>query len=348
MVRRNVTYAQLADRLAAIGFDDNERSLRNKVSPGKIHRRVLAPMADRNRGRAHTAVSVFTATALFLLWSFFIWELSENNTQYNKYADHYASEYAENAQKDLREACPSGDIRDLAECISRYLEAQRDDYRDEQDLKAQQKMADWALGMLIGSALTLAATGIGAYFVWLSLRITRVAISDDREIGEAQVRAYITAGPESLIVNEYAPIAFNPIRVLNNGTSPARKVIVFSEMFVGPLHYPSSLQPRRSHPSIGLLQATIPAGKQYATYEAEVIGDPISWDSYQRAISPGGDSAIYIYIYITYCDVFKKPHWTECFLMLDVRHRTEKQGVGVETRNVHEGWLVAPHFNGED
>lgn len=36
MARRSVTYAQLAERLAVIGIDDNERNLRNKVSRGKF------------------------------------------------------------------------------------------------------------------------------------------------------------------------------------------------------------------------------------------------------------------------------------------------------------------------
>ena len=36
MARRSGTYAQLADRLAAIGSDENERNLRNKVSRGKF------------------------------------------------------------------------------------------------------------------------------------------------------------------------------------------------------------------------------------------------------------------------------------------------------------------------
>jgi hypothetical protein len=36
MARRGVTYAQLVDKLAAIGLDDNERNLRNKVSRGKF------------------------------------------------------------------------------------------------------------------------------------------------------------------------------------------------------------------------------------------------------------------------------------------------------------------------
>ena len=36
MARRSVTYAHLIEKLAAIGIDDNERNLRNKVSRGKF------------------------------------------------------------------------------------------------------------------------------------------------------------------------------------------------------------------------------------------------------------------------------------------------------------------------
>lgn len=36
MARGGVTYAQLVERLAVIGIEDNERNLRNKVSRGKF------------------------------------------------------------------------------------------------------------------------------------------------------------------------------------------------------------------------------------------------------------------------------------------------------------------------
>ncbi|MBK8441161.1 MAG: hypothetical protein IPL38_17240 [Rhodobacter sp.] len=36
MARRGLTYAHLAERLATIGIEDNERNLRNKVSRGKF------------------------------------------------------------------------------------------------------------------------------------------------------------------------------------------------------------------------------------------------------------------------------------------------------------------------
>jgi len=36
MARKGLTYAHLAERLASIGIEDNERNLRNKVSRGKF------------------------------------------------------------------------------------------------------------------------------------------------------------------------------------------------------------------------------------------------------------------------------------------------------------------------
>ena len=36
MAKKGATYAHLAERLAAIGIEDNERNLRNKVSRGKF------------------------------------------------------------------------------------------------------------------------------------------------------------------------------------------------------------------------------------------------------------------------------------------------------------------------
>ena len=36
MARQNVTYAQLVERLANAGFEENERNLRNKISRGKF------------------------------------------------------------------------------------------------------------------------------------------------------------------------------------------------------------------------------------------------------------------------------------------------------------------------
>ena len=36
MARQNVTYAQLVEKLAALGHEEDERNLRNKISRGKF------------------------------------------------------------------------------------------------------------------------------------------------------------------------------------------------------------------------------------------------------------------------------------------------------------------------
>jgi len=46
MARQNVTYAQLVEKLAAMGVQDDERNLRNKVSRGKFTAAFLLQCLD--------------------------------------------------------------------------------------------------------------------------------------------------------------------------------------------------------------------------------------------------------------------------------------------------------------
>jgi hypothetical protein len=46
MARQNITYAQLVERLAAIGVKEDERNLRNKVSRGKFTAAFLLACLD--------------------------------------------------------------------------------------------------------------------------------------------------------------------------------------------------------------------------------------------------------------------------------------------------------------
>ena len=46
MARHNITYAQLVEKLAAIGVQEDERNLRNKVSRGKFTAAFLLQCMD--------------------------------------------------------------------------------------------------------------------------------------------------------------------------------------------------------------------------------------------------------------------------------------------------------------
>lgn len=107
--------------------------------------------------------------------------------------------------------------------------------KDALDLAAQQEMAFWAKLMLIASVASLVATIGGAVLVWQSLRLTREAISNDREIGHAQARAYIGVelwlkkNPDNNSGNDYIIECI----IKNTGQTPAYDLNIkcFSNIF---------------------------------------------------------------------------------------------------------------------
>jgi hypothetical protein len=139
-------------------------------------------MRDRNHViTVGLAVSVVVACLTFITG----WWLSERHVQYDKQADYYAAEHASRTPEELLGACGEKADLQLVECLSREIETQRERKRGEGDLAAQQQMAFSTLGMLLVSAVALAATTIGVIFVWLTLRETR-------RQGEMELRAYIS------------------------------------------------------------------------------------------------------------------------------------------------------------
>ncbi|WP_322894150.1 MULTISPECIES: hypothetical protein [unclassified Yoonia] len=64
---------------------------------------------------------------------------------------------------------PEGLISFLS-CAYEVSNTGKDDYTSQYDLKAQQDMSLWALGMFITSLATLFVTASGVFFVWLTLR----------------------------------------------------------------------------------------------------------------------------------------------------------------------------------
>jgi len=83
-------------------------------------------------------------------------------------------------------------------------------------------MAFWTgiqVWLTIGS---IAISALGLLLVWMSLRQTRQAITNDREVGHAQVKAHISIDVETPIVrpDELLRHAFN---IRNTGQSPVYK-----------------------------------------------------------------------------------------------------------------------------
>jgi hypothetical protein len=135
--------------------------------------------------------------------------------------------YARHAQDEINSACAGLDGTAQTECIVRVVEATNEHKRSESDLNAQRNMAKWALLMLLATLAMAATTVFGVYYVWRTLLTTR-------EIGEAQVRAYV------YVTNVKISVTSNALKVefTNLGNSPGKISFVDCKVLISDPYRP--------------------------------------------------------------------------------------------------------------
>lgn len=107
----------------------------------------------------------------------------------------------------------------------------RDEWRQEQDLKAQNDMADWAMIMAFFSGLGIVVTFAGVVYVAKTLDTSKAAVAaavrnadEAKRIGEAQVRAYVALDRVDIFYRPLTHMFEASLIVVNSGNSPARKI----------------------------------------------------------------------------------------------------------------------------
>lgn len=105
--------------------------------------------------------------------------------------------------------------------------------RAQYDLKAQQDMSAWALGMFIVTIWLTGITLLGVIFVWRTLVATRDMAKDTRRIGEAQTRAHLDLSGSGQFTNSdpeecAIEISFN---IRNSGVTKAKNIDVSIKIF---------------------------------------------------------------------------------------------------------------------
>lgn len=148
-------------------------------------------------------------------------------------------EYQRETQADQREAAdeiakrcatygpPSKAIR---HCIAEAVRAYQSEANTSQDLQAQKDMAYWGMAMFFASGASLLISLVGLVALIDSLNQTRTAIRNDREIGEAQARAYLNVS-HAVMVKVDTPAIFPhldginaKVVFVNSGQSPAHNI----------------------------------------------------------------------------------------------------------------------------
>lgn len=268
-------------------------------------------MFDNDRSKDNQprwVVPALFAMALVLTaaLAYVVWATSNNWNASQQSARHIQS----NAQRYERERCIGLDVAAGIKCIADTREAAANQERDEADLYAQRQMAVWAFLVAVTAFVSIPLSITGIYFVWRSLALNRDAVNAAtdsnkvaREIGEAQVRAYLTCisgdyrqTRQSIICN---------IVIENTGQSPASEVTL--EAFLSVVIMTDD--PDHPRPLIGAATETPELGSaQVVPANGKVIAK-VYW--YRNALDEklaelvDLDGLPTVYCKITWRDVFK-------------------------------------------
>jgi hypothetical protein len=197
-------------------------------------------MSERNKER-NGPITAFAVTVCFLIFALIGWYEGFKRGQ-ESHQGLTAEAYTEQAEAKIQKTCFALPDTAQAECIGEAIGSAREQQRAEEDLDAQQQMAEWARWMLTATVVMGVITTLGVVFVWQTLEATRQMALDTRRIGEAQVRAYLTfSGSEVAYGSEDGPATYFLVRprFKNTGQSPGMIVYAFCHiMFVDDLTSP--------------------------------------------------------------------------------------------------------------
>ncbi len=215
---------------------------------------------DRWWDRLDQFVMALFGAAIFAIVVAGTWDLATLQANSSKSASEESRKHDKDAEQQIAKSCVGADPATLAKCANEIVKATYENQRAEHDLVAQQAMARWALFMLYLTGGGLLVTGVGIYFVrenLLEMQETRkvnqaavdAAMASNaiaRQMGEAQVRAYLAPVAARLMVHGRGVDVI--ITVANSGQSPAMRVFVEGEANTW-LHdwtHPSGLSTERS------------------------------------------------------------------------------------------------------
>lgn len=279
------------------------------------------PVSYWHISRILTSIVLHSTVIYFLVGSgLSLWSTYEINRQaYRDYQLRTLTEQEESA-RNIANRCSViiEPTMTFSECILTELLAYQKTDTVDKDLQAQQEMATWALWSLVATWAGLAVS-IGGFFVlWRSLRQTREAISIDREVGHAQVRAYLgfeLEPPAGCIPGRIPEATF---RIINTGQSPARKVRHSS--FIGVFDHPfvDWQGPLLKEPSdLKIPSVTLRAGGDFN--DTASMKTPLSKELFNE-IANGGPKRIYVIAKVTYEDVFGQERMSELAGYLEIKY----------------------------
>ena len=178
-------------------------------------------------------VGAFALVAVTFWISLDLTELRTRQLVAEQYGEAAKAQYS---NSEIAELCRSGSETVRMKCVVNAIEAREQQSQDTRDLHAQEWMAKWAKWMFWAAAV---GSGAALYGLWLLRRTWEEAkrtADIAREIGEAQVRAYLTVDQVTIFsegVEGGVRWTITPT-IRNSGQSPAKNIVAYARggMFV--------------------------------------------------------------------------------------------------------------------
>lgn len=149
-------------------------------------------MKHKSAEISNSALTLFVVV-LLLIFSMIGFYLGLDSGR-DRVAKTNAQVHHENAFAQIDQLCADRNFPKLIECIQKVLDTSGEQQLAEFDLAAQQEVAEWTKWVLVVSVVSSFITMVGIYFVWLTFGEARKTNNIAMEVGQAQVRAYISLG----------------------------------------------------------------------------------------------------------------------------------------------------------
>lgn len=216
-------------------------------------------------------------------------------------------------------------------CLGNSMSFESNDQQSRYELKAQQDMAAWALGMLIVTVWLSLITFLGVVFVWKTLVATREIATDTRSIGKKQIRPYVAVNSVHFSHGHDSGEPLKALAVFSNiGVTPAFELRTSMNLALAsqPGTRQSELPPADNPEFFGTLGNGVNAKRSHLT-----TGGFSHNRAYQMVINEGW--TIHIYGKIEYSDIFGDNHETNFSWRVD-KHAMDVNGGPVPERHGNE------------
>ena len=247
------------------------------------------------------------------------------------------------------EFCKNLGYSDIRICAQKQNEILQDHNRSTRDLLAQENMALSASYTNYISIISFIITAIGTILIYFTLVQTKAAINLDREVGHAQVRAYLSIVPKNFpYISDFDEhdVRSCPFNIKNSGQSPAINLKYRSIIFM-------ECNPFESDPNEIMMknfvdwtiEGHIPSGddrNMYARAKPE-----ISYHDYKSHFGKN-DRLICMFIQIEYDTIFGKKCHTDYYGYLSKDHDSFQSKNGTASPRFHRGWIIINKYNSAD